>query len=452
MKILLIEPKYEHGVVTYLDKKSPFSKIYTNPSITLPMVAALTSGNHQIKIVNENYEDLQIDEEFDLVGISVLTMTAPRAYELADLFRRRGTKVVLGGYHVSALPDEAIQHADAIIIGEAEDTWPQLIKDAEKGRLKRIYRSRRPSLTNLPWPRRDLYYNFIAGAVQATRGCPVGCKFCPTSWLLGRRLRKRPIDEVIEEIKSIPNRVIIFRDASLTIDVDYSKSLFRAMKGLGKKWIANGNINVLGRDEEFLRLAKEAGCIQWFIGLESLSKETLKRIHKTTNVNVIEKYGEYIEKIHKYGMAVFAGLIFGFDEDTPDVFETTYKALEEWRVDAAEFNILTPYPGTKIYDDFEKEGRILTKDWSKYTQAHVVFKPKNMSPDDLMEGYTWITKKFYSFHNSLKRCLYHLGYSLKWELSPVSTLSVAATNFGFRRYYARERKRIQLERKKRVAT
>ncbi|KAA0007854.1 MAG: B12-binding domain-containing radical SAM protein [Thermoplasmata archaeon] len=445
MRILLIEPRLEHGIITYRDRLKPISIIYGNPSLTLPMVAAVTPKKHYVKILNENYEKLKITDEWDLVGISVLTITAKRAYEIADKFRELGVKVVLGGYHVSALPDEAKQHADAVVIGEAENLWPQLLEDLEKGKLKEKYFSNeKPDLSKIPNPRRDLYYNFLSGAAQATRGCPVGCDFCPTSKLLGRIVRKRPIKDVIEDIKSIPNKVIIFRDASLTLDIEYSKALFKAMRGLGKKWIANGNINVLGRDEEFLRLSKEAGCIQWFVGFESISKETLKKIHKMTNVNAVEKYGEYVRKIQKHGIAVVGGMIFGFDEDTPDVFETTYNALEEWQVDGIEFNILTPYPGTAIYERFEREGRILTKDWSKYSQAHVVFKPKRMTPEELLEGYMWITKKFYSMDKVLKRILHYFGYAKDYEKSP-ALLSLPTLNFAMRRYYKIERKRIRRE-------
>lgn len=445
MKILLIEPRLEHGIVTYRDRLKPISIIYGNPSLTLPMVAAVTPEKHEVRIINENYEKLKISDDWDLVGISVLTITAHRSYEIADRFRELGVKVVLGGYHVSALPEEALQHADTVVVGEAENLWPKLLEDMEKGKLKRIYSSQeRPDLSKIPNPRRDIYYNFMTGAVQATRGCPVGCDFCPTSQLLGKTVRKRPIEDVIEDIRSIPNKVIMFRDASLTLDIDYSKALFKAMRDLGKKWIANGNINVLGKDEEFLRLSREAGCIQWFVGFESLSKETLKKIHKLTNVNVVEKYGEYVRRIQKHGISVVGGMIFGFDEDTPDVFETTYKALEEWQVDGVEFNILTPYPGTAIYQRFEREGRILTKDWSKYSQAHVVFKPKRMTPEELLEGYMWITKKFYSMDKVLKRTLHHWGYAKDHERSP-ALLSLPTLNLAMRRYYRIERKRIERE-------
>ena len=445
MKILLIEPRLEHGIVTYKQMYSPLSVIYGNPSLTLPMVAAVTPKGHEVRIVNENYEKLDMSEDYDLVGISVLTITAYRAYELADIYREKGAKVVLGGYHVSALPQEAKEHADAVVIGEAENLWPEVVRDAEKNKLKPFYVSNeKPDPAKFPHPRRDLYYNFLSGAIQATRGCPVGCDFCPTSRLLGKKLRKRPIKDVIEEMKRIPNKVIIFRDASLTIDPDYSKALFKAMRGLGKKWIANGNINVLCRDDDFLKLAREAGCIQWFVGFESISKETLRKIHKLTNVNIVDKYGECVRKIQKYGMGVCGGIIFGFDEDTPDVFEESYKAIQEWGVDAMEFNILTPYPGTAIYERFEREGRILTKDWSKYSQAHVVFKPKNMTPEELQEGYAWITKKFYSLYETLKRIMRYFGYASKHEKSP-ALLSIPTINFALRSYYKRERKRIEHE-------
>ena len=443
MKILLIEPKLEHGIVTHKHRLNPFSRIYGNPSLTLAMVAAATPKQHEIKIINENYEKINLEEQYDIVGISVLTINAFRSYELADYYKENGAKVVLGGYHVSALPEEAKQHCNAVLVGEAEILWPQIVKDIEKNKLKPIYSSTdKPDLSAMPEPRRDLYYHLFSGAVQATRGCPVGCEFCPTSTLLGKKVRKRPVEDVIEEIKSIPNKVILFRDASLTTDPNYSKSLFKSMKKLNKKWIANANLNVLGRDKEFLQLAKQAGCLQWFVGFESISKETLKKIHKTSNINIVDKYGEYVRKIQKQGIAVSGGMIFGFDEDTYDVFDESYKAMQEWQADAIELNILTPYPGTAIYNRFEKEGRILTKNWSQYSQAHVVYKPKLMTPEELSEGFAWVTKKYYSWYEIIKRSLKYLGYASSKEKSP-SLLSIPTINLALRSYYKRERKRIQ---------
>lgn len=445
MRILLIEPQLEHGIVTYKQRYSPFSRIYGNPSLTLPMIAAVTPPDHDVKIVNENYEKIDFSKSYDVVGISVLTINAFRSYELAKYFMEKGSKVVLGGYHVSALPEEAKEHADAVVVGEAELVWPQIIKDIEKGKLKKLYYPvDKPNVEEMPRPRRDLYIKFFSGAVQATRGCPVGCEFCPTTRLLGKKLRKRPVEDVVDEIRSIPNKVILFRDASLTIDPAYSKSLFKAMKKLDKKWIANANLNLLGRDKEFLKLAREAGCLQVFVGFESISKETLKNIHKMSNINIVEKYGEYVRKIQKQGIAVSGGMIFGFDEDTVDVFDASYKAMEEWQADAIELNILTPYPGTAIYERLEKEGRILTKDWSKYSQAHVVYQPKKMTPEELLEGFRGITKKHYSWIELLRRSLHYIGYAGALERSP-SLLSIPTINLALRGYYRREGKRIKKE-------
>jgi radical SAM superfamily enzyme YgiQ (UPF0313 family) len=445
MKILLIEPRLEHGIVTYKQRYSPFSRIYGNPSLTLPMVAAVTPPGHEIRIINENYEKIDFSTDYDVVGISVLTINAFRSYDLAKIFRNKGAKVILGGYHVSALPDEAKEHADAILIGEAEVVWPQIIKDLEKGKLKKIYRpTEKPILGEMPRARRDLYVKFFSGAIQATRGCPVGCEFCPTTRLLGRKLRKRPVEDVIDELKTIPNKVIIFRDASLTADPAYSKSLFKAMKKIDKKWIANANLNVLGQDEEFLKLARDAGCLQVFVGFESISKETLRKIHKMSNINIVDKYAEYVNKIQKQGIAVSGGMIFGFDEDTPDVFDESYKAMEEWQADSIELNILTPYPGTALYERMEKEGRIFSKDWSKYTQAHVVYEPMKMTVQELSEGYRWITRKHYSMNEIIKRTLHYLGYAGLKEKSP-SLLSIPTINLALRSYYRREGKRIKQE-------
>lgn len=443
MDILLVEPQLQHGIVTYKQQWSPFAKIYGNPSLTLPMVAAATPRGHRVQIVNENYEAIDFNKKYDVVGISVLTINAHRAYELADYFREKGAIVVLGGYHVSALPEEGTEHADAVVVGEAENLWPQVVTDIEYDRLHAVYATdEKPDASSFPQARRDLYINMFSGAVQATRGCPVGCEFCPTSRLLGKQLRARPVDTVVEEIKHIPNKVIIFRDASLTIDPRYAKALFKRMKKLDKKWIANGNLNVLGQDTEFLALAREAGCLQWFVGFESISKETLKQIHKTTNVNIVDKYGDYVHKIQRYGMGVSGGIIFGFDNDTPEVFEETYDAIEEWQADAIEFNILTPYPGTAIYERFEREERILTRDWSKYSQAHVVYQPKNMTVDELREGYRWITKQYYAWPKMLQRILRYWGYAGASEKSP-SLLSIPTINLALRSYYHREIKRIE---------
>jgi len=437
MDILLIYPHLEHGVTTREDSHTPFSKLFGNPSLTLPQIAAVTPEKHNVRILDENFEPVRYDGDWDLVGISCLTMTAPYAYRMADRFRERGIPVVLGGYHPTACPEEASQHADAIVIGEGEGGWPELLHDLENnGKLKQFYgRDSCVQPEQIPEPRMDLVrYQPLTGCIQTQRGCPHACEFCSTSAFLGRRVRARPIPDVVAEMKKIPNKLIIFRDASLTINPPYSRKLFNEMirQDLNKKWIANGNINMLSRDEEFLDLAREAGCIAWFVGIESISPESLKEAHKTSNT--ASKYRQAIKTIRDHGMAVIAGIIFGFDHDTPDIFDTTLEKMLEWEIDVGEFNILTPYPGTALFDRLDEEDRIFTKDWSKYTQSNVVYEPKNMTPEELMEGTKRVIDGYYNVPQSLKRVLGTMKIS---KLAPTS-LVVPSINFAMRRYYYRE--------------
>ncbi|MCD6448154.1 MAG: B12-binding domain-containing radical SAM protein [Thermoplasmata archaeon] len=433
MRILLIFPRLEHGVTTYRDKGSPFAKLFGNPYLSLSQVAACTPHSHEIRIIDENYEKIDFDEPWDLVGITALTMLAPRAYEIADEFRRRGVKVVLGGYHPTALPEEAKQHADAVVIGEAEEVWAEVVRDAEKGKLKPFYHGKHADMSKIPFPRRDLMkFKPLTEGIQTSRGCPNACEFCATSVFLGRALRRRPIKHVIEELKQIPNKVIIFRDASLTLNPKYSMELFKAMKPLKKRWIANGNINLLGKNEKFLKAAREAGCISWFVGFESINPSSLKEAHKVSNK--VEDYDKAIKVVRKHGMGIVGGFIFGFDNDTPDIFDATLDAVLSWEIDAAEFNILTPYPGTPLYYRLDKEGRILTKDWTKYTQAHVVYQPKNMTPKELLEGTKKVIKGFYSFEEMMKR----MYGSLKIHKFAPYAFSLPGINVAMWRYYKKE--------------
>ncbi|MEA2054529.1 MAG: radical SAM protein [Candidatus Thermoplasmatota archaeon] len=435
MKILLVYPKLEHGVTTYEDSKTPFSKLFGNPSLTLPQVAAVTPPKHDVRIIDENFEKVDFDGGYDLVGISVLTMTTPYAYKMADKFRENGVKVVLGGYHPTAMPEEAKQHADSVVMGEAELSWPQLLEDMKKGKLKPFYSIQRIDAEKIPEPRMDLIkHQPLTGCIQMSRGCPNACEFCSTSAFLGRKVRKRPLKAVIEEMKKIPNKLIIFRDASLTTIPNYSRALFKEMirQKVNKKWIANGNINLLGRDEEFLELARKAGCIAWFVGIESISPASLKEAHKVSNK--ASEYEKSINVIRKHGISIVAGIIFGFDGDTPDIFDKTLEAMLEWDIDAGEFNILTPYPGTPLYNRLDSEERIFSKDWSKYTQSNVVYYPKNMTPEELMEGTRRVIKGYYTMTQLLKRTYGNIKLS---KLSPTSFV-LPSINFAMRRYYFRE--------------
>ena len=436
MNILLIFPKIEHGATTYYNKGTWSSIIFGYPIITLPHIAAITPKKHNVKIINENYEDINFNYNADLIGITTYTMTAPRVYEISDEFRSRGKKVVLGGYHATALPDEAKKHADSVILGMAEANWPVLLKDFENGKMKSIYpRNTNFDMDKIPPLRRDLIkHNPLMGAVQSTRGCSNKCEFCAIASFCHHGVKQRPIKNVIEEIKQMPNKIFVFHDPHLTINRKYAQEIFKEMikNKIKKSWVANGTVNVLGKvNEEFLSLAYKSGCVEWFVGFESISQEALNGIKKTHNK--VEDFKKMIKRIHDYGMTVQGGIIFGFDEDKPDVFDTTLDKLYELEIDVVEVNILTPYPGTPLFERMEKENRILTKDWSKYNQIDVVFQPKNMTVEELNYGARKVAKEFYSLKNILIR-----NVKIISTVKRFGALLPAGTNYNFRRYYKRD--------------
>ncbi len=398
MRILLVQADRDAG------RYGRIAARFFIPSLALEQIAACTPSQHEIMAVNEWYEKVDLNIECDLVAISAFTKDAYRAYEIADAFRERGVKVVLGGYHPTAMPEEAKQHADAVVIGEAEEVWPQVIKDAEKGKLKPFYGWKKVQGEKIPPARRGIVkHGSLFSAVQTSRGCPYKCEFCQMTGFGDTIHRKRRIGDVVEEIEKLPGRIFWFHDASLTINPIYTKKLFRKMieRKIKKKWIAFGNAALLSRDEEFLHLAKKAGCIAWMVGLESVSQKTInEEIGK--GGNRIDRIPGMVEKIEREGMEVWASFIFGFDSDTPDVFDTTFEKLNEWGIRVAEFNILTPFPRTPIFEKFMKEKRIESLDWSRYDLNHVVFKPKNMEMRELEKGIKKLYRKFFSPHRILK--------------------------------------------------
>ena len=418
-KILLIQPSSDRHF------NKIFAKLFLIPSLSLEQVAACTPPEYEVKIIDESYEEIDWDGNYNLIGITSFTKDAFRAYEIADEFRNYGKKVVLGGIHPTLLPNEAKRHADSVVIGEAEESWPTLLKDFEKGELRPFYEwKRKVPPEKIPPAKR--YNKLIAGAVQASRGCPYRCNFCQLTGLNDTIHRKRPIEDVIYEIKNMDERILWFQDASLTINPKYTKKLFRKMieERLNKKWIAFGNAIVLGKDDELLKLAKKSGCMAWMVGFETVSK---KDIRKNKGID----FYKVVEKVGKYGMGVWASFIFGFDEDKPETFDYTYDEISSWGIESAEFNILTPLPKTPLFEKLEREGRILTKDWSKYNFDNVVFKPKNMTPMELKHGVEKISRKFYSISAILKRIIKVKNKSK----NPLSFLFRISTNFDLRIFH-----------------
>jgi len=377
------------------------------PPFSLQQLAAITPKKHQVQGIDEGFGAIKFDKktiDFDIVGISCMTHGAVRAYELADYFKSKGKTVVLGGWHPSALPEEAKQHADSVVIGEAEDTWPQLLKDYEQGKLKPYYyQEKRVEPEAIPPANRNVSKGFyLFAGFEATRGCNNRCEFCAiTSREYGRAFRPRPKENVINEIKTIKEKNFAFHDASLSTDLNYTKSLFKELAKINKKFIGYANINILNRDEELLNLARKAGCIGWCIGFDSISQETLNSIHKSSNK--ARDYKTAIKKIHDNGMMAIGSLIFGFDTDTPDVFRSTLDFVKAAEIDNPTFNVLTPFPGTPLFKRLDAENRILTRDWSKYDLWNVVFKPKNITEEDLLNGVKYMHEDFYSRFNHTKR-------------------------------------------------
>jgi len=401
MKILLIRPSMIN--LSFIQDLTIRLTEYPTSS-TFPILASLTPKEHTIEILDGTSSDVNYNDTYDLVGISAVTQEANKTYEIADEFRKRGVKVVIGGWHASSLPNEAKGHADSVLIGEAEDTWPILLRDMENGKLKQFYEQKCPvDLLKIPKLRKDIYPSYSNVGVYATRGCIFNCEFCSIANQKFRgKYRKRPVKDVIDEIRNHSNKIFYFFDNSLTVDPKYSKQLFRELKEIDKEFYAFGNIDILGRDEEFLRLAQEAGCSGWIIGFESIVQKSLDSVNKK---NKADNYLSSVKKIHDYGMRIEGSFIFGFDFDTKEVFDETINFFKKSEIDFPNCRVLTPFPGTPIFDKFEKEGRIFSKDWSLYNYYNVVFKPKNMTPEELQDGWARVMDEFHSAFNFLKSLL-----------------------------------------------
>ena len=374
------------------------------PPLGLAMVAALTPPVVEVSLIDENITAVDFHMETDLVGITAMTITAQRAYEIADTFRARGVKVVLGGIHPSVMPEEASQHADAVVIGEAEGIWPGLIEDFKANRLQRVYRQpERPSLLGLPVPRRDLFTPgayFARHTISTSRGCPYSCSFCSVTSFFGHTYRCRPVEEIIREVEALEDRrFIFFVDDNIVGNPKFAKELFRALIPYKIKWIAQASVTI-ARDDELLRLAAASGCIYLAIGFESLSPANLAAVGK--KINVADEYENVVRKIHSHGIAVHGLFILGLDEDDEGIFQRTVRFSQRVRLESAQFAWPVPYPGTALYESLDKAGRILTKDWSQY-ESNVVFEPNKMSRETLHKGRDWARRELYGLHSIWRR-------------------------------------------------
>ncbi len=399
MNITLIMPRWPDG--------SLWSKVFFRfPYLALTTLAALTPPDVGVRLIDENAEDIDWQANPDLVGISLMTPLAPRGYEIAAAYRKRGIPVVVGGVHATMMPEEAGTHADALVVGEAERLWPQVVEDARQGHLQPLYRADAYApLDQLPLPRRELLLRkayFFINTVQTTRGCPFDCEFCSVTQFYGNTYRLRPIAEVEREIQKLEGRFVFFVDDNIVGDRVYAKELFRRLIDYRLKWASQASITI-AKDAELLSLAQQSGCLGLFIGLESLSQKTLQEMGKS--FNRVDSYRERIKRIHSHGIGIQGSFIFGNDGDTPAIFEETLRFTEETRLDAALFSILTPFPGTRLYHKMRSEGRLLSRDWSRYDMNHVVFQPRGMSPQQLQQGFDWSYRRLYSWTSIARRLM-----------------------------------------------
>jgi radical SAM superfamily enzyme YgiQ (UPF0313 family) len=421
-RILLLSPRgplYKH-------RTGIFKKSLRYAPLTLTTLASLVPEDlhADVRVVDEGIADIDPRTPADLVGISAITGTAPRAYELAAAFRRRGVPVVLGGVHPTLVPEEAAGHADTVVVGYADRSWPRLLRDFAAGRRQARY-DQEPDLTldGLPFPARDLLpkrqYTTMH-TIEATRGCIHQCDFCvvPAAW--GRPLQK-PVADVVADIRRMGARRLIFLDLNLIADVEYAKELFAALIPLRIRWGGLAT-TVIALDDELLDLAARSGCRGLLLGLESLSPESLAETHKSFNLRT--DYHTVVRKLHARGIAIMGCFVFGFDHDDRDTFARTVEFVQAAHIDLPRYAILTPFPGTPLFRRLRLEGRLLTEDWSLYDGQHVVYRPAHLTPEELRAGAEWAWKETYRLGSIARRLV---GARIQIPLA-------LATNLGYRFY------------------
>jgi len=412
-RVLLIYPRQKK---VYMSTDTP----YPFPMLGLTLLASFFPPHYEVRIVNEFLEKIDFEEAVDLVGITALTPLAKRAYEIADRFRGQGVPVILGGVHATFMPEEAKEHADAVVLGEAELIIAQLIADFERGELKPLYRAERlHELHGLPMPRRDLLgrgYSPIFKVIETTRGCPNRCEFCAVPVIAGRRYRTRSLPDIERELQLMVKRegeYIFIVDDNVIAQRPHAKGLFEILKEFKVRWMGFATIEI-AKDAELLKRARESGCISLFIGFESLQKENLEGPKK--RFQGAKDLREFITRIHDHGIGIQGSFIFGFDHDEPGVFERTVEFIHRSRIELPTFSVLTPFPGTPLWERLKGEGRIFDMDWSHYDMSRVVFSPNRMTPDQLQQGYLWAQKYSCAPRSILRRLLFgprhHLGYFL----------------------------------------
>lgn len=400
----------------FLEKNNVVSSFYgtwETPNLGLLTIASLIPDSYEVSFIDEDQgEEIPFNKDFDIVVLTGMTQQIFRAYEISAKFKENGAYIVFGGIHASVMPEEVSIHADTVFIGEGEKMWLRFLTDFEKGIPKKRYSSDEfIDLSTSPVPRYEILNRnlYKAYSIQTTRGCPRTCNYCTLPILFGSSYRHKTVQQVINEVKAIqkidPNAFIFFADDNMFIKREHSKELIREIQKLGIVWGTQTDISV-AEDEELLNLLYKSGCHWLFIGFENVSKNGLDFLDDNRwKSKQLINYERAIEKIHNNGINIWGSFMFGGDNDTPSVFEETLDFTIQNGIYSGSFTILTPLPGTQLFKQMEDSKRIIDYDWSRYTFWDVVFKPKNMTAEELAKGVAWVYENFYSEENVMKRTI-----------------------------------------------
>lgn len=433
--------KIFEGIVNPFRKSFKLGDTNYTPPLSLLMLASVTPKGVDVKIVDERLDSIDFDEDTDLVGITVVTRSAPRAYWISEKFRTRGIPVIMGGIHPSILPQEVLQYADAVVVGEAESVWPSILEDVKSGGLKKLYKGRPElDLDKLPVFNRgalakpERYVSMKVTTVS--RGCPNTCSFCAAGFATSKRYRTRSVAKIVDELISIPGKGVLFLDDNIGWDIEYAKKLMKALIPLRLNWAGATSLNAL-EDIEFVELLGESGCILINLGFESTNPNAILGMRKQ-NTNIPARYPELIRRVHQQGVPIHGAFIFGFDEDDKGVFARTADFINEMAIEEPVIHTLMPYPGTRIFKRFQREGRLLHTRWEEYDTAigSVVYRPKQMTIEELILGHM----ECFSNVFSMESILYRYKNSGTFLSAGLGTLAGLTYNFY-------QRRRITIEKK-----
>jgi radical SAM superfamily enzyme YgiQ (UPF0313 family) len=432
-KLILVNPVNPARTGLTVNKSSRF------PPLGLGIVAALTPEHWDVALLDENWEPF-VYQDADLVGITAFTAAANRAYEIAAVYRERGVPVVMGGIHASTCTGEALRFVDAVVVGEAETAWPQVVADVEAGRLQRVYRGEWADLAGLPRPRRDLFHpGYMFASVQTSRGCPMDCEFCSVTAFNGRRYRRRPPEEVLDELETIPHKMLFFVDDNIIGYGQESReqalAIFRGMveRRLDKWWFCQASLN-FADDDEVLHWAGRAGCKMVFLGLEAEEVDALAEVNKRLNLRRgVEHYEEAFRHIHRAGIAVLGAFIFGMDGDTLESLRRRTEYMVHSGVDVMQTTYLTPLPGTRLFDQLRDGGRLLytgfPRDWERYDMTEVTHQPQGMTPEALTQAMHAASRRMYVWPVLARKALRTL-----WETrDPLAAMFAWQSNVNYRK-------------------